>query len=215
MASRRFLGGLILSLALSSSFAAEPPTTAIIGTPRNRMESAERPAKKYSRTTRKRLGRDGEHPEEKMAWHCRTLPEHEAGRATTDAGPDARMGRPLTDGALKVRDTYKDFKQLPPEQKQVVRQKWEAYSNLPAAEKQRIRETGKSSKLLATPPASAPLSSSAAPHATDRIPQPEQEHHQPNPRWLVEALNNGNFIPGYSARLVCMLYEDSSSSRYC
>lgn len=52
----------------------------------------------------------------------------------------------------KVRDTYKDFKQLPPEQKKLVRQKWKAYSNLSAEEKQRLRETGKSTQLLAAPP---------------------------------------------------------------
>lgn len=49
----------------------------------------------------------------------------------------------------KIRDTYKDFNQLPPEQKRVVKQKWQAYSNLSDEEKQRLRESGKSAKLLA------------------------------------------------------------------
>jgi len=49
----------------------------------------------------------------------------------------------------KVRSSYKDFKQLPPEQKQVVKQKWDAYTNLPPEQQQRLREGGKSSKLLA------------------------------------------------------------------
>jgi len=52
----------------------------------------------------------------------------------------------------KVRNSYKDFNQLPPEQKQVVKQKWDAYTNLPPEQQQRLREGGKSSKLL-TPPA--------------------------------------------------------------
>jgi hypothetical protein len=64
----------------------------------------------------------------------------------------------------KVRDTYKDFKQLPAEQKQVVKQKWQAYSNLPPEERQRLRESGKSSKLLSSPgtPPDAPSAEATA-----------------------------------------------------
>ena len=41
------------------------------------------------------------------------------------------MGRAFTElERSKVRDTYKDFKQ-PRGAKQVVKQKWQAYSNLP------------------------------------------------------------------------------------
>ncbi|MBS1144650.1 MAG: hypothetical protein H6R14_2056 [Proteobacteria bacterium] len=53
----------------------------------------------------------------------------------------------------KIRSSYKDFNQLPPEQKQVVKQKWDAYSNLPPEQQQRLREGGKSSKLLTAAPA--------------------------------------------------------------
>jgi len=52
----------------------------------------------------------------------------------------------------KIRDSYKDFNQLPAEQKTAVKKKWEAYSNLPNEEKQRVREGGKSAKLLTPPP---------------------------------------------------------------
>jgi hypothetical protein len=50
---------------------------------------------------------------------------HEAGRTATHAGPDAGMGWLSPLERSKVRDTYKDFKQLPAEQKQVVKQKWQ------------------------------------------------------------------------------------------
>ena len=63
------------------------------------------------------------------------------------------------DQRAKVRSSYKDFNQLPPEQKLVVKQKWDAYTNLPPDQQQRLREGGKSSKLLA--PATDPTSTSA------------------------------------------------------
>ena len=168
MACRRFLGGLILSLALNSSFAAEPPTTAIIGTP---PQPAWSQLNGQQRNILAPLAKDWDGMENirKKKW-LGIAERYPSMKQDEQQRMQDRMrewaGLSPTERS-KVRDTYKDFKQLPPEQKQVVRQKWEAYSNLPADEKQRIRETGKSSKLLATPPASAPLSSSAAPHATD------------------------------------------------
>lgn len=168
MACRRLLGGLTLSLALSASFAAEPPTTALIGTPpqpvwvqlNGQQKSILAPLAKdwdglENIRKKKWLGIAERYPSMKQDEQQRM---QERMREWASLSPTERS---------KVRDTYKDFKQLPPEQKQVVRQKWEAYSNLPPDEKQRIRETGKSSKLLATTPASGAASSSTAIHATD------------------------------------------------
>lgn len=73
----------------------------------------------------------------------------------------------------KVRDTYKDFKQLPADQKQVVKQKWEAYSNLPPDERQRLRETGKSSKLISNPGAA---NATETPSAATSQPVPVVTH---------------------------------------
>ncbi|MBS1142460.1 MAG: hypothetical protein H6R13_3913 [Proteobacteria bacterium] len=168
MACRRLLGGLILSLALSYSFAAEPPTTAIIGTPpqpgwgqlNGQQKNILAPLAKdwdgmENIRKKKWLGIAERFPTMKQDEQQRM---QDRMREWADLSPTERS---------KVRDTYKDFKQLPPEQKQVIKQKWEAYSNLPPDEKQRIRETGKSSKLLATPSASAAVSSSNVTHATD------------------------------------------------
>jgi hypothetical protein len=72
----------------------------------------------------------------------------------------------------KVRDSYKDFNQLPAEQKTVVKKKWEAYSNLPNEEKQRVREGGKSAKLLTPPPVQAETVTSDAPNSSQKAVQP-------------------------------------------
>jgi hypothetical protein len=67
----------------------------------------------------------------------------------------------------KVRDSYKDFNQLPLEQKQTVKEKWKAYSNLPANERQRVREAGKSAQLLAPPPEPLTSENSELPASAD------------------------------------------------
>src|SRR5574343_1677556 len=157
MAHRRLLGGLILSLALHTTFAAEPPTTAIIGTPPQPAWSQLNPQQK---TTLAPLAKDWDSMENirKKKW----LGIAERFSAMKPDEQQRMQDRMREWAALspsersKVRDTYKDFKQLPTEQKQVVKQKWEAYSNLPPDEKQRIRESSKSSKLLsATPPSTS------------------------------------------------------------
>jgi hypothetical protein len=159
MAKRRFLGRLILCLALAGSVAADPPTSVIIGTPPqpgwgqlsttqktilaplvndwDKMENVRR--KKWLGIAERYPAMN---PEEQQRTQLRM-------REWAELKPEQRT---------KVRDTYKDFNQLPPEQKQLVKQKWEAYSNLPADEKQRIRESGKSAKLLAPPPPPADAS---------------------------------------------------------
>ena len=157
MAIRRLVGGLILAASLNISIAAEPPTTAIIGTPPQPGWSQLSPQQKGILAP---LSKDWDSLENirKKKWlgiadRYPTMKPDEQQRMQDRMREWASLSPAER---AKVRDTYKDFKQLPPEQKQVVKQKWEAYSNLPAEEKQRLRETGKSSKLLAPPPPPAP-----------------------------------------------------------
>lgn len=157
MAKRRFTRGVILCLALTGAaltgaFAAEPPTTVIIGTPpqpswsqlNTQQQVILAPLlkdwdKMENIRKKKWLGIAERYPKMKQDERLRVQDRMREWGALT---PEQRE---------KVRDSYKDFSQLPPEQKRVVKQKWEAYSSLPSDEKQRIREAGKSSKLLAPP----------------------------------------------------------------
>jgi len=163
MVKRRHLGGVILSLLLANALAAEPPTTAVIGTPPqpgwnslstqqkiilgplagewDKMENIRRKkwvgiADRYPVLT----------PDEQRRMKDRM-------REWANLTPEQRA---------KARDGYKEFNQLPAEQKQVVMQKWEAYSNLPPEERQRVRQAGKSSQLLAPPAEPLPASAEAA-----------------------------------------------------
>lgn len=185
MAKRRFLGRLILCLAIAGSVSAEPPTSVIIGTPpqptwaqlnapqRNILAPLANDWDTMENVRRKKwLGIAERYPTMNADEQQRTQVRM---REWAALKPEQRT---------KVRDTYKDFNQLPPEQKKLVKQKWEAYSNLPADEKQRIRESGKSAKLLAPspPPADAspalPADGSqgtgvAAPASTPEAPKPQ------------------------------------------
>lgn len=170
MAKRRHIGGVILCLALACPIQAAPPTTAVIGTPPqpgwgqlnseqkktlaplasewDTMENIRRKkwlgiAERYPKMT----------PDEQQRMQDRM-------REWASLKPEQRA---------KARDTYKDFSNLPPEQKQVMKQKWEAYTNLPQDEKQRVRESGKSAKLL-TPPVD--LTKAANPEQPENTPQP-------------------------------------------
>ncbi|UCV02525.1 DUF3106 domain-containing protein [Dechloromonas denitrificans] len=149
-------------MALAASVVAAPPTTAIIGTPPQpdwvQLSAPQKSilaplAKDWSKMDnigrKKWLGIAERYPAMKQDEQQRM---QERMREWVGLTPEQRA---------KVRDTYKDFKQLPPEQKKLVKQKWEAYSSLPAEEKQRLRDTGKSARLLAPPPeAAAPTSDS-------------------------------------------------------
>lgn len=158
MVKRRYIGGVILSLALSGALAAEPPTTAFIGTPPQpgwSLLSTQQQAiltplaadwDKLDNIRRKKwLGIAERYPAMKPEEQRRV---QDRMREWATLTPDQRA---------KVRDTYKEFNQLPSEQKQTVKQKWEAYSNLPHEEKQRMRQEGKSSQLLAPPPLVEPV----------------------------------------------------------
>jgi len=170
MAKRRLTGGVILfCLALAAPLAAEPPTSAVIGTPPQPSWSQLNPQQqnilsplsvewnKMENIRRKKwLGIAERYPSMKQDEQRRVQNRMREWASLT---PEQRN---------KVRDSYKDFNQLPAEQKQVVKQKWEAYSNLPEEEKQRIRSSGKSSKLLTPaapetpPPATAPAPENVA-----------------------------------------------------
>lgn len=154
MAKRRLIGGLILSLALTTAIAYDPPTTAVIGTPpqpswgqlsvqqKNVLSPLRNDWDKMEDIRRKKwLGVAERYPKMKPDEQERMQNRMREWASLTPAQ------------RAKIRDSYKDFNQLPPEQKKVVKKKWEAYSNLPSDEKQRVREQGKSATLL-TPPAS-------------------------------------------------------------
>ena len=164
MVKRRYLGGVILCLALiASPVLADLPTTVLIGTlPQpawsqlttqqkiilaplaNEWEGMENVRKK------KWLGIAERYPNMSPAEQRRT---QERMREWANLTPEQRA---------RIRYIYQDFNQLPADQKTTVKQKWEAYNNLPADEKQRIRESGKSAKLLAPPATSENVSASAA-----------------------------------------------------
>lgn len=159
MAIRRLAGGVILALALGvAEAAAEPPPTAVIGTP---PQPAWQQLSPQQKTILAPLAKDWDKMENirKRKW-LGIVERYPAMTADQQSRMQERMREWATltpEQRAKVRDTYKDFTQLPAEQKRVVREKWEAYSNLPSDEKQRLRETSKSSRLL------APSSSADAP----------------------------------------------------
>lgn len=171
MVKRRLAGGVVLFIALHAAVAAEPPTTAVIGTPPQPAWSQLSPkqqetlaplAKDWDKMEnirkKKWLGIADRYPSMKQDEQHRM---QDRMREWANLTPDQRA---------KVRSSYKDFNQLPPEQKQLVKQKWEAYSNLPREQQLLLREAGKSSKLIA-PPASAAIS--AAGHPADPSLHPE------------------------------------------
>ena len=168
MVKRRYVGGVILGLALAGPLAAEPPTTAVIGTPPQpgwsllsaSQKSILAPlAKEWDKLDnigrKKWLGIAERYPAMKPEEQRRV---QDRMREWANLTPEQRA---------KVRDTYKEFSQLPSEQKQTLKQKWEAYSNLPHEEKQRVRQEGKSSQLLAPPPVAEPALATQEPVAAD------------------------------------------------
>ena len=176
MVKRRHLGGIVLGLALASTTAfAEPPTTAVIGTPpqpgwsflSTQQKTVLAPLSgewdKMDNIRRKKwLGIAERYPNLKIEEQRRI---QERMREWAALPPEQRA---------KARDSYKEFNQLPTEQKQVVKQKWEAYSNLPPEERQRIRQGGKSAQLLApaTEPKTSPPDNSTYTEAGGILPSP-------------------------------------------
>lgn len=177
MVKRRYIGGIILSLALAGPLAAaEPSPTAVLGTPpqpgwsllsaqqKNVLAPLAAEWDKLDNIRRKKwLGIAERYPAMKPEEQQRV---QDRMREWATLTPEQRA---------KVRDTYKEFNQLPSEQKQTVKQKWEAYSNLPHEEKQRMRQEGKSSKLLAPPPVVEPPPAPPEQVVTDAETSPASE----------------------------------------
>lgn len=153
MVKRRLVGGVILALALLTNASAEPPTTAVIGTPPQPGWSVLAPEQKSILAP---LAKDWDKMEnigrKKWLGIAERYPKMQADEQKRVQERMREWASLTPEQRTKVRGTYKDFNQLPPEQKKVVKQKWEAYSSLPADEKQRIREGGKSARLLNPPP---------------------------------------------------------------
>ena len=172
MAKRRFIGGVILALTLVAAAIAEPPTTVVIGTlPQPDWEALSPTQKSVLAPLASDWNSMENLPRKKwlgIAERYPTMKPDEQRRVQQRMREWASL---TPEQRSKVRGTYKDFNQLPPEQKAVVKQKWEAYSNLPSDEKQRIRESGKSGKLLQAPPAeAAPATTSQSADSSSEAP---------------------------------------------
>lgn len=168
MAKKQLIAGIALSALFLAGAKAEPPTTAVIGTP---------PQPTWSQLTIDQrvvlspLGNEWDRMEHlrRKKWLLiaerfpRMKPEEQ--RRVQDRMREWVLMTP--EQRAKVRDSYKEFAQLPAEQKQAVKEKWEAYTNLPEEEKARLKQGARakpaSAEGMTTPAAPAP---SAAPTAT-------------------------------------------------
>lgn len=183
MVKRRYIRGLILSLALlAQTVFAAPPTTVVIGTLPQPGWNQLNPQQK---TILAPLANDWEQMENfrKKKWlgiaeRYPTMKPEEQARTQERMKEWANLSPAQR---AKIRDAYKDFNQLPVEQKNTVKQKWEAYSNLPPEEKQRIRESGKSTQLLAPPPLPADQTTPAEGIAQETTAPQTAPEQAPNP----------------------------------
>ncbi|MBL8432100.1 MAG: DUF3106 domain-containing protein [Dechloromonas sp.] len=168
MVKRRYSGGVILGLALAAPLAAQPPATAVLGTPPQpgwSLLSAQQKtilnplAAEWDRLDnirrKKWLGIAERYP---------AMKPEEQQRMQDRMREWANL---TSEQRAKVRDSYKEFNQLPSEQKQTVKQKWEAYSSLPPEEQQRLRQEGRSARLLAPPPVAEPAPALQEPVAAE------------------------------------------------
>lgn len=149
MAARRLSGTLIALVLSAATQAAPPPTTVELLTP---------PQPQWSQLTSSQ--KDVLHPLASswdsmdnlrrrkwigIAARFQTLPILEQKRVQERMQEWAALS---PSERAKARDTYRDLRQLPIDQRQTVKQKWEAYSNLPHDEQQRLRTSGSSGMLL-------------------------------------------------------------------
>lgn len=167
MANRRLARRIVLCLALAAPVYAAPPTSVIIGTPPQPTWSQLTPQQKSALAP---LVKDWDNMENVRRKKWLGIAERYPTMKPEEQVRMREWARLTPEQRAKVRDTYKDFNQLPPEQKQTVKQKWEAYSSLSEEEKQRARESGKSSRLLAPPPAHSATDISSAPAASEATP---------------------------------------------
>lgn len=157
MAKRQqFVAAVALCTTLLTPAWADPPTTAIIGTP---------PQPNWNQLSVDQkvvlapLGNEWDQMEHvrRKKWlliterFSKMKPEEQ--RRVQDRMREWALMTP--DQRKKVRDSYKEFAQLPPEQKQAVKQKWETYSSLPEEEKAKAKEAAKASRETADPTGTA------------------------------------------------------------
>ncbi len=144
MAKRRAGRVALALLFLASSAWANPPTTAVIGTPSQPLWSRLTPDQ---RAILAPLGVEWDNMDDlrRKKWLLITerfpamKPEeqrriHDRMREWALLSPEQRA---------KIRDSYKEFNQLPAERKQAVKQKWDAYSSLSEEEKAQVRKEGR------------------------------------------------------------------------
>ena len=156
MAKTKLVAGVALSLLLLSPAWADPPTTAVIGTP---------PQPTWSQLTVDQrvvlapLGNEWDRMEHvrRKKWlliaerFSKMKPEEQ--RRLQDRMREWALMTP--EQRSKVRDSYREFAQLPAAQKQAVKEKWETYSSLPEEEKARLKQDAKTAKTA--PPAEVPM----------------------------------------------------------
>lgn len=154
---KRLLGGIALCAVLLTPVWANPPTTAVIGTP---------PQPVWSQLTVKQrailspLGSEWDKME-----HLRRKKWLLIAERFPNMKPDEqkRVQERMREWVLmtpeqraKVRDSYKEFNQLAPEQKRMVKEKWQSYNSLPEEEKARIKQGDKTARPTpAAPPPEA------------------------------------------------------------
>ena len=164
MATRRLIAGLAISLALAGPLQADPPTTAILGTP-------PQPGWSLLSTQQKiilaPLAGDWDQMEnirrKKWLGIAERFPKM-TGDEQARVQERMREWASLTPAQrAKVRDSYKEFNQLDTEKKLAVKKKWEAYSNLSEEEKIRVRQLRASPSTRAQPEISKPADVSTAP----------------------------------------------------
>ncbi len=167
MAKKQLAGAIALWALVSAQAWADPPTTAVIGTP---------PQPSWSQLTVDQkvvlapLGNEWDHMENirRKKWLLiaerfnKMKPEEQ--RRVQDRMREWALMTP--EQRAKVRDSYKEFAQLPPEQKQAVKEKWATYSSLPEEEKARVRQGAKPAVTPLPPAAEPPVAGPASPSAT-------------------------------------------------
>lgn len=169
MVKRRLLAGLILGLVLAQPLRANPPTTAIIGTP-------PQPGWSLLSTQQKiilaPLANEWDQMEnirrKKWLGIAERFPQMSADDQQRVQQRMHEWSSLTPEKRAKIRDSYKEFRELPREKRQAVRQKWQTFSNLPDEEKQRIRQGGKLTKA-ATPTDEAASISPATGRSTAAI----------------------------------------------
>lgn len=158
--SRHLLAGISLALMLGGPAMADPPTTAVIGTPPQPGWSLLSTQQKIILAPLAAEWDTMENIRRKkwllIADRFPKMSQEEQQRVQQRMRDWARL---TPEQRSKVRDSYKEFNQLPQEQKQALKQKWDRYSNLSEEEKGRLKQGSKPNGEV--PVAPAPVSEPA------------------------------------------------------